>query len=77
MVSDRVESRATARLTGILHRKKMMVGGMPVLPVFGTLTCVLLMVEMKGKNGQFGISFTNKNARNTTIYHVLIIGPPD
>ena len=41
MVPDRNESRATARLTGILHRKKMMVGGMPVLPVFGTLTCVL------------------------------------
>ena len=45
MVPDRNESRATARLTGILHRKKMMVGGMPVLPVFGTLTHVMCTVD--------------------------------
>ena len=45
MVPDRNESRATACLTGILHRKKMMVGGMPVLPVFGTLTCVVYIAS--------------------------------
>ena len=42
MVPNRNESPTTARLTG-LQRKKMMAGGKPVLPVFGTLTRVMNM----------------------------------
>ena len=46
MVPDRIEGRAMARLTGFLQKKKMMAGGKPVSPVFGTLT---LVQDMKYK----------------------------
>ena len=55
MVPDRIEGRAMARFTGFLHKKKMLAGGKPVLPVFGTLTLVLRNYLLyQPRNGEDG-----------------------
>ena len=42
MVPNQIEGCAMAHLKGLLQRKKMMVGGKSVSPVFGTLTVGLV-----------------------------------
>ena len=46
MAPDRVECRTRACLTGFLQRNQMIAWGKPVLPVFGTLTHVLIHVSV-------------------------------